>query len=110
MQKSLFNQKIFNKFIACMWTILKNTKKLKISEETEFLRISLKSLFLKSDYIFWKAYKALSWDQSMSLFGHGPQGYTWTEQVQSILQLKISIHFTHFRFECKKKIEIAITR
>ena len=38
----------------------------------------------------------------MSLFGHGPQGYTCKEQVQSILQPEISIHFAHFRFEGKK--------
>ena len=111
-EKSFFNQ-IFNQFIPCMWTALgttlKNIKKVEISEETEFLRIFQKSHFPKSDYRFWKSYFVSSWDQSTSLFGHGPQGYTCKEQVQSILHQEISIHFAHFRFECKK-LEISITR
>ena len=41
-----FVNKIFSKFIACMWTarctILKNTKKVYIFEETEFLGFSQK--------------------------------------------------------------------
>ena len=57
-------------FIVCVWTAryitLQNIKK-DIFEETEFLRFSQKSQFSKTDYKFWKSYKASSEDQSMCL-------------------------------------------
>ena len=62
----LIVNQIFNKFFVCMWTarctILKNTQNVANFEETEFLQFSQKSQFPKTDYRFWKSYKAASWD------------------------------------------------
>ena len=65
-ENNVFNQ-IFNRVIVWLWTAwstrLKNTQKVEIAEETEFLRLSKKSHFLKIDYRFWNLYEASSWDQ-----------------------------------------------
>ena len=55
-QKNLFNQTC-NLIIVWMWTErrtwLKNTQKIEISKEKEFLQIFKKSQFLKSNNRFW---------------------------------------------------------
>ena len=100
-EKNVFNQ-IFNRVIVRMWTVwcarLKNTQNVEIAKETEFLPISQKSHFPKIDYRFWKLNGTSIWDQKFAFF------WTWStrlypaEQVQSILQPEISIHFAHFWF------------
>ena len=76
-----------------MWTArcttLKNTKTwIDICEETEFLLLSQKPQFSKTDYRSWKSYKASSRDESMRSFGR------WT--LSHIIQSK-------FKPFCKQK-------
>ena len=61
---------------TAMCTILKNTQKVDMFEQTKFLGFSHNSQFSKTDHRFWKSYKAFSWDQAVRLFGHLPLGHT----------------------------------
>ena len=81
------------------WCIrLKNTQKVEISEEIEFLRTFNNGLFRKSDDRFRKSCKASSWEQNIRPFTWTTRLYN-TVHVQSILQPQIS---SLFRFECKQ--------
>ena len=55
---------------------LKNTQNVAISEDNDFWLISQKSHFPKTNYTFWKSFKASDWDKSMRLFGRWPIGHT----------------------------------
>ena len=93
LQENIFFNQIFNHLIVCMWTAwctrLKHTQKVAISEETELLRISKKSHFPKTDYRFWKSYKALSWNQTMCPFGRGPLVDTLQSKLSPVSNLKV---------------------
>ena len=79
----------------------KTLKMLKFLRKQNFYEFFKNRIFRKMTTDFEN--RSMRQAETMSLFGHEPQGYTCKEQVQSILQPEISIHFAHFRFECKKK-------
>ena len=77
-----------------MWTarrtIPKNTQKVDIFEEIEFLGFSQNSQFSKTDHRFWKSYKASISDQSMHLFGRWPLGHTLPSKFSPFSNRKFS--------------------
>ena len=103
--RKCFCNKLVNQFIVCMWTAWRARLKTKTNKKKKPLKMFTffyKTELLRfSDYIFWKSYKASSWDQSMHLFGRLTIRRYHTEQVQSMLQPEISTQLAHFRCECK---------
>ena len=95
-QECVFVNKIFNKFVVCVWiarrTTLKKLKKLTSLKKRNFYDFLKKSQFPKSDYRFWKSHKAASWYQSMRLFGRWPLGHTLQSKFWS------SVHFATRNF------------